>query len=1021
MPRLFLAIIVLMPLSNANAQPVNETDLRPGLAATFRDSGKGEVVQLEPTIGLALKAGEAAHPRLSADGGSVRWEGFVNVLRAGNYRFSATLRGKFTLRIGDKEVLAAETKGENASRVEGPETRLAAGIQPLVAEFTRLPGAARVELFWQSPNIHLEPLPFDQLGHLPKQTPERLKTDAQIERGRFLAEEHNCLGCHRPADEDKLAKGLIGRQGPDLSQIGQRAHAGWIYQWLEAPDKLRPGAAMPRMLSESTERHAVAQYLASLGGPLQPNPKQPDSKVLQESIDRGRRLFASVGCVACHTHPEASGGRQTPADAPASGGLMPSARRWSLTGLGSKTTPEKLAAFLQNPLAIDPSGRMPHMLLHPKEADDLAQYLCSFVNKDAPVALPPAPKQTELIAAFQRVDARADELAAFQKLPPAAQLIDLGKRLVIEKGCNNCHTIAPGGQPFANMLADASFDDLKKPEKHAHGCLASDDKKRAKAPAFAFDDNSRKSLALFLSEGTKGAGSSAPAHAARAALARFNCLACHQRDGEGGISPDLAEELRKYEKAENAEAVVPPPLTGTGHKLRTPWLRQVLTQAGRARPWMGLRMPQFGADNIGKLPEGLAALEGTEPDDQVHQVPVTVAKVEAGRQLAGKSAFGCVSCHDIAGIPNTGTRGPDLAGMNQRVRYDWYRRWLEQPQRMQPGTRMPSVFTEGKSLLDKVLGGTADAQAEAMWAYFSLGPSLPLPEGMGPPKGITLAVKDRPIVVRTFMPEAGAKALAVGYPGGVSTVFDAATCRLVYAWAGNYLDVSPVWDGRGGNPAKVLGTRFWTASAGCPWEVTDSAQPPDFAARAKDPAYGGALPEGKLLNGPRQLRFEGFSHDPQGQPTFRYLLYAATKQPLEITERPEPLRATAGVGVARHFTVSTPSGQTAWLLAGEAKREPRALTDNGVSLPLDLKPDTVEVSANARLLVLPQEGERVLALTVTAAPEGSRWVLRRQGATWQAMLRLPVAKEAIKQAVSLRVWAPNRDEPGLLKDLLSLK
>ena len=34
--------------------------------------------------------------------------------------------------------------------------------------------------------------------------------------------------------------------------------------------------------------------------------------------------------------------------------------------------------------------------------------------------------------------------------------------------------------------------------------------------------------------------------------------------------------------------------------------RQVLTGAGRARPWMGLRMPQFGADHVGKLPEALA-------------------------------------------------------------------------------------------------------------------------------------------------------------------------------------------------------------------------------------------------------------------------------------------------------------------------------------------------------------------------------------------------------------------------------
>src|SRR5205085_1280788 len=106
-------------------------------------------------------------------------------------------------------------------------------------------------------------------------------------------------------------------------------------------------------------------------------------------------------------------------------------------------------------------------------------------------------------------------------------------------------------------------------------------------------------------------------------------------------------------------------------------------------PWMSLRMPQFGEAQVGQLPEALAALEGTDADESIHKVALDPKKIEAGRQLVGKTAFGCISCHDIAGNVTGGTRGPDLALMNQRVRYDWYVRWLEQSQRMQPGTRMP--------------------------------------------------------------------------------------------------------------------------------------------------------------------------------------------------------------------------------------------------------------------------------------------------------------------------------------------
>ena len=93
----------------------------------------------------------------------------------------------------------------------------------------------------------------------------------------------------------------------------------------------------------------------------------------------------------------------------------------------------------------------------------------------------------------------------------------------------------------------------------------------------------------------------------------------------------------------------------------------------------------------------------------------------------------------------------------------------------------------------------------------------------------------------------------------MSAAFDAHTCRLAYAWTGQFLDASPVWDGRGGNPAHVLGPHIWNAPAGCPIAATPSSEPPDFTARAKDPAFGGALPEGKVFDGVPLLHFDGYA------------------------------------------------------------------------------------------------------------------------------------------------------------------
>jgi cytochrome c2 len=999
--------------------------------ATYRDDKPAaEVVQLEPTIALSLGRGEAPHPRLSAEGGTFRWEGYLNILRAGDYQFSAALRGKLRLTVAGKEVLRGEVTGEKAEQVAGQATRLEAGFQPLLAEFTRLPGAARVQVSWKAPHFYAEPLPHSAVRHLPTKAPRALASSHQQERGRFLVEEMGCANCHLPDDRDRMARGLQSRRAPDLSNAGGRLHGGWVYSWLTAAPEAHPGRAMPHLLGDDdagrTEAYAVTRFLASLGGPVKAAP-QPGPKALALSLQRGGRLFTTTGCIACHRDPVNKGNKGAAEEEECcqidDGPAPPTAvfslahatgrpRTYPLDETAGKTMPDRLAEYLANPLAIDPSGRMPHMLLNAKEARDLANYLWHGKGPPQVSTMPREPAEAQRLAAFKRVDPRPDELAAFTRLPPADQWVDLGKRVVIDKGCNNCHAIAPGGQPFANTFANASFTDIKKPRSHDRGCLAPDAKGRGKAPLFRLDDAERGVLRAFLKEGANGAGSPSPPHAARVALQRFNCLACHGRDGEGGLTPELVQALRRHEKAEDAEAFTPPPLTGAGHKLLTPWLRQVLTAAGRARPWMGMRMPQFGADHVGKLPEALAALDGDVPQDIPDKVPLTAATIQAGRKLAGKAGQGCISCHDIAGLPNPGTRGPDLAQVTGRLRYGWYRRWLESAQRMQPGTKMPTVFPDGRSLLESVLGGKADAQAEALWAYFSLGPGLPLPEGLEPPKGLVVEVKDRPVLLRTFLHDAGTRAVAVGYPGGVSVAFDGTACRLAYGWSGHFLDASPVWNDRGGAPAKVLGQRFWTAPPGCPFGVNDAKEPPDFAAQARDPAFGGPLPEGKVFTGERQLHFCGYTLDKRGFPEFVYRIKGVF-----VFERPGPRQSSAGVGVERQFTLVGSRGRQVWLLAGEGTA-PRWLDGKG-GLTVVAKP--VVVPAEGRRMVL-ERGGRLAVFVATSNSDQVAWHLRKEGATWKAYLQMPQNPQGMLPVeLRLEIWSPWRDDPALLRELASGK
>src|SRR5438067_2143821 len=150
MPTRRAALAALALLVATARADVDLDDCRPGLIATFRDSTGAQIVRLEPAVAVALAAGEASHPRLAADGGTVRWQGHLNVLRGGDHRFAATLRGTLTVVVAGQTVLARQASGVRPVTVEGPVTNLKAGVLPFEAEFVRAPGAARAELFWEA-------------------------------------------------------------------------------------------------------------------------------------------------------------------------------------------------------------------------------------------------------------------------------------------------------------------------------------------------------------------------------------------------------------------------------------------------------------------------------------------------------------------------------------------------------------------------------------------------------------------------------------------------------------------------------------------------------------------------------------------------------------------------------------------------------------------------------------------------------------------------------------------------------
>ena len=91
--------------------------------------------------------------------------------------------------------------------------------------------------------------------------------------------------------------------------------------------------------------------------------------------------------------------------------------------------------------------------------------------------------------------------------------------------------------------------------------------------------------------------------------------------------------------------------------------------------------------------------------------------IDAAKQLVSKDYFNCFSCHQQGDKKPEGPVdgwAPDLTLARQRLNPNWILKWLKDPQKVQPGTKMPSFYPGGP---DNILGGKEDLQIEALRDY----------------------------------------------------------------------------------------------------------------------------------------------------------------------------------------------------------------------------------------------------------------------------------------------------------------
>lgn len=616
-------------------------------------------------------------------------------------------------------------------------------------------GSAQSHPLQAEPVDHAHVFNFDQF-YIPEDPDEVV-----VDGGMLLIAELNCAACH--AMPDAWKERLPSKPGPDLSGVGSRLNEDSLWRMIRSPQSRKAGTQMPGLFAgedgdvEAVE--AITMYLASL--------KKAQAPLPEGDAERGKESYHTVGCVACH-EPAAD---YRPARVAPDAVLEKPGLSSVPIALADDYDFQTLAHFLLDPLSCRPSGRMPSMRLSDQEASDIAAYLHTG-------RLPPKMDERGLL-----------------KIAP--QTVAQGREAFIARRCTSCHSTGEEmpkqlAKPFA-MLNAAS----------GTGCLSGNN--QSGIPRYDFKELQTRALRLAIDR-VKMDGP-APFTAQQTVdwhMTRLNCYACHDRESKGGPEEPRAQYFHVNDPGAESLgqlAHLPPSLDHIGRKLTRQWLEKILWgKGGSVRPYIDTRMPNFGQAQTEPLVVPLEVADVRNPPIEINVSGLEKHhRAETGRKLMGATGLACVACHGLKDRKSLGPPVLRLTHTVERLRPEFFKELLLNPQETQPGTVMPPLFMGRKKAAEEI---------ESIWTYLRELDGQPLPEGLLSLTDFELKPSNekRPIVFRSFIEGVGTHAIGVGFPGGLNAAFDAKFSRWAIIWKGRFLDAMSNWQDRSMPPIKPLGT-----------------------------------------------------------------------------------------------------------------------------------------------------------------------------------------------------------------------
>lgn len=564
-----------------------------------------------------------------------------------------------------------------------------------------------------------------------------------------MYERAGCYACHKTRGFEGLRK-----PGPNLTKVASKLDAEWVATWIRDPRAMKPGTWMPRVWYNSNtdgaeyavrnevEIDAVVAYLFANSGEHEVAVSNPRPG----SAERGQEVVEAVGCLACHITGDESrqdaGPRRTFGQ--------------PLQGIGGKTSYAWLFDWVRDPRHYSADTYMPDLRLTDAEVSDVATYLSSLqggAGTPAGATYQASDVDAVLLDYMRAIVPFEEAQVTLAALSPEERLLDLGERAIERYGCFSCHEISgfeetqaigtelsEEGSKLLPQFDFAFVHDIPHTKRDWIHQKLEDPRvfdenrilqplEKLRMPDFGFSEEEARLLTtavMSFQRDVQPKQSHVPRSARKDAIVdgrnlirRRNCVGCHEMEGDGGGYRELVEE----------PSLAPPLLTPEGAKVQPDWLYAFFRGPITIRPWLQVRMPTFGLEDEhwNEVIDYFAAVSDVGGPFRTHQPTGTAETTRIGEELF--ELLQCQSCHVLDTIPadrDVSNLAPDLRMVRERLRPDWVLEWLIRPLDIQPGTGMPTFFTEYPVSLYPQLEEDAVAQIQAIRDYlltFSGGPS----------------------------------------------------------------------------------------------------------------------------------------------------------------------------------------------------------------------------------------------------------------------------------------------------------